>query len=789
MIYSYNLPLQGNLLYTLAAKIKPQISDRLDLLTEYIVSDKLKNEPQLTAALEFLLKHAGEALNEEELKKYSGVGIEVTVEEIDECVKKAIEKYKEELTTNRYRFNTSKILGKDLKIRILNLQDTPPIPNHIEEVSTFPIFTKFLKMILRILMYMNLADVRSELKWANGADAKRIVDCQVIALLGPKTEADLQPVKPDKSKNTKSEKNPKQEKPKKENGTAAPEETSDGAETIEELLKNNTTLHKVGENHTTEGYPILPNTKELLRKHVEAVGGKVTTRFPPEPNGVLHIGHAKAININFGYAKVNNGRCNLRFDDTNPEKEEAKFFDAIADVVNWLGYKPYQVTHSSDNFDQLYEWAVVLIKKNLAYVCHQTTEEMRGFNVAHSPWRDRPIEESLRLFEDMKNGKIDEGKATLRLKHILEEGKVDPVAYRIKFVPHHRSGDKWCIYPTYDYTHCLCDSIENITHSLCTKEFQSRRSSYYWLCNALDLYTPVQWEYARLNMSYTVTSKRKIHKLIQNRIVNDYDDPRLFTLTGLRRRGIPPEAINKFVAKMGLTVAQTTVDPHLFDSVIRDYLNIHAPRTMAVLEPLKVRIENFKELNLEKTLKVPDFPTDPSKESSHNISSGEVVYIEHSDYRMAAEKGFRRLTKDQPVGLKYLGLVLSITEEKKNPEGEIIELVVKGELVNEQNKPKAFIHWVSNPVFAEVRLYEQLFKSRNPDDKTTVPGGFLSDINDNTLTIHTNCAIDPYLLNSKVYDRFQFERIGFFSIDPDSENGKKLVFNRTVSLKEDAGKK
>ncbi|KAE9550632.1 hypothetical protein FO519_006149 [Halicephalobus sp. NKZ332] len=694
----------GNLMYTLAVKIKPQISDRLELLVDYIVSDKLKNEPQLSAALEYLLKHAGENLNEEELKKYSGVGVEVTIEEIDVSVKKAVEKYKDELVENRYRFNTSKIL----------------------------------------------ADVRLELKWANGADVKKIVDCQVIALLGPKTEADLQPVKLDKSKNQKTEKTPKPEKEKtpKDNGNNASEEASDGAESIEELLKNKTTLHKVGENHTTEGYPILPNTKELLRKHVAAVGGRVTTRFPPEPNGVLHIGHAKAININFGYAKVNNGRCYLRFDDTNPEKEEAKFFEAIADVVNWLGYKPCEITHSSDYFDQLYEWAVVLIKKNLAYVCHQTTEEMRGFNVAHSPWRDRPIEESLRLFEDMKNGKIDEGKAILRLKHILEEGKVDPVAYRIK-----------CIYPTYDYTHCLCDSIENISHSLCTKEFQSRRSSYYWLCNVLDLYTPVQWEYARLNMSYTVTSKRKIQKLIQNRLVSDYDDPRLFTLTGLRRRGIPSEAINKFVAKMGLTVAQTTVDPHLFDSVVRDYLNIHAPRTMAVLEPLKVRISNFKELGISSTLKVPDFPTDPSKDTHHDINSDEIIYIERSDYKMTAEKGFRRLTKEQPVGLKYLGLVLSIVEENKNSEGEVTDLVVKGEMVNENNKPKAFIHWVAKPVFGEVRLYEQLFKSRNPDDKVAVPGGFLSDINENTLTIHANCAIDEYILKSKVYDRYQFERI------------------------------
>lgn len=287
-----------------------------------------------------------------------------------------------------------------------------------------------------------------------------------------------------------------------------------------------------------------------------AVFSQVRTRFPPEPNGILHIGHAKAININFGYAKAHNGITFLRYDDTNPEKEEEKFFTGILDMVTWLGYKPYQITHSSDNFQQLYEWAVLLIQKNLAYVCHQKLDEIRGFNPPPSPYRDRPVAESLALFEDMKNGKFEEGEATLRMKTTLEEGKQDPVAYRIKYVAHHRTGDTWCIYPTYDYTHCLCDSIEDITHSLCTKEFQSRRSSYYWLCNALDIYCPVQWEYGRLNVSYTVVSKRKIAKLIETGVVSDWDDPRLFTLTALRRRGFPAEAINNFCARMGVTGAQ-----------------------------------------------------------------------------------------------------------------------------------------------------------------------------------------------------------------------------------------
>ncbi|CAD6194560.1 unnamed protein product [Caenorhabditis auriculariae] len=568
----------------------------------------------------------------------------------------------------------------------------------------------------------------------------------------------------------------------------AVEEFEGGAATMEELMRTRAHFHKVGENFKTDGYVTTPKTEELLKKHVQAVGGKVVTRFPPEPNGVLHIGHAKAININFGYAKAHGGMCNLRFDDTNPEKEEEKFFTAIEDIVRWLGYEPAEVTHSSDNFQQLYDWAVVLIKKGLAYVCHQKVEEMRGFEVQLSPWRDRPIEESLQLFEDMKNGKFDEGEATLRLKLTLEEGKVDPVAYRIKFVPHHRSGDQWCVYPTYDYTHCLCDSIENITHSLCTKEFQSRRSSYYWLCNALDIYCPVQWEYGRLNVNYTVVSKRKILKLIETKVVNDWDDPRLFTLTALRRRGIPSEAINRFVAKLGLTMSQMVIDPHVLDATVRDYLNTHAPRTMAVLNGLKLTIENFEELNLPSELSVPDFPSDPQTSGTHIVAFDKEIFIEKTDYRSNDnDKSFRRLTKSQPIGLKHIGLVLSFVREVTDASGNVTELVVRAKKLTAEDKPKAFVHWVARPVSAEVRLYDRLFKHKNPEDPVAVPGGFLSDINENTLTVLYNVLIDKSIGNSKVYDRFQFERIGYFCVDRDSIAGK-LVFNRTVLLKEDAGK-
>ncbi|CBK19497.1 glutamine--tRNA ligase [Caenorhabditis elegans] len=553
---------------------------------------------------------------------------------------------------------------------------------------------------------------------------------------------------------------------------------------MDELLRTRAHFHKVGENFKQDGYVTTPKTAELLKAHVAAVGGKVVTRFPPEPNGVLHIGHAKAININFGYAKAMGGVCNLRFDDTNPEKEEEKFFSAIEDIVHWLGYDPARVTHSSDNFQQLYLWAVKLIQKGLAFVCHQKVEEMRGFEVQLSPWRERPIEENIQLFEDMKNGKFDEGEATLRLKLTLEEGKVDPVAYRIKYVPHHRTGNQWCIYPTYDYTHCLCDSIENITHSLCTKEFQSRRSSYYWLCNALDIYCPVQWEYGRLNVNYTVVSKRKILKLITTKTVNDWDDPRLFTLTALRRRGIPSEAINRFVAKLGLTMSQMVIDPHVLDATVRDYLNIHAPRTMAVLEGLKLTIENFSELNLPSSVDVPDFPSDPTDPRKHSVSVDREIFIEKSDYKPDdSDKSFRRLTPKQAVGLKHIGLVLRFVKEVKDAEGHVTEVVVKAEKLSEKDKPKAFIHWVAKPVSCEVRLYDRLFKSKNPEDAQLVPGGFLSDINPDSLTVVYNALIDQSIAKSKVYDRFQFERIGFFCVDRDSTSST-LVFNRTVMLKD-----
>jgi len=734
---------QGMLLYHVASKIKPQIKHHIGFLAKYVAEEKLDNELRVNAALEFLISNASNKdIVTADLDKACGVGIVVTPEEIENAVEKVIKVNKAELEEKRYRF---------------------------------PVFQL-------------MSEVRKNLPWADGKAVKNEFDVQVLDLLGPKSEADLAPP-PKKEKKAKEPKNDKKEDIKKKAGKEDGESGEDGAATIAELMRNKVHFHKPGENFKTDGYVIDDTTMDRLAAHLKRTKGQVRTRFPPEPNGILHIGHAKAININFGYAAAHDGICFLRYDDTNPEKEEEKFFKGIRDIVEWLGYKPYKITHSSDNFEQLYKWAIDLVNNDLAYICHQKVEDIRGFNPPPSPWRNRPIKESLQLFEDMKNGKFEEGEATLRLKTTLEEGKQDPVAYRIKYAAHHRTGDTWCIYPTYDYTHCLCDSLEDITHSLCTKEFQARRSSYYWLCNAVNTYCPVQWEYGRLNMSYNVVSKRKIGKLIESKVCRDWDDPRLITLTALRRRGFPPEAINNFCAKIGVTGAQMVLDPSVLEAEVRSYLNASAPRSMVVLRPLKVNIK--KGGITKRKLSIPDFPDNPEK-GSHEIAFSDSVFIEKDDFMEVGEKGYRRLTKDQHVGLRYANYAIKFLKiAKKDSNGEPLEIDVEAISVDQvETKPKAFIHWVDgndcNKI--EVRLYERLFKHKNPEDSTQVPGGFLTDVNENSLTVIDDAVADGYLCKTaKVWNKYQFERIGFFSVDPDTTKSN-LVFNRTVSLKEDSGK-
>ncbi|KAK3797448.1 hypothetical protein RRG08_011699 [Elysia crispata] len=733
----------GKLLYNVASKLKAQIKNHMGLLVQYISSKKITSEDQLNAALFYLLHHIDSDLDVKAFEDDCGVGVVVTPEDIEIAVEEVVKKHKDELQSKRYHYNTGPMLG----------------------------------------------EIKSKIRWADGKAVKHELDMQILDLLGPKTAADLE--KPQKQKA------PKASKPASTKANASgQDETATSSDSIlgtdghvkgfAEVMGDALKFHKPGENYKTDGYVIVPTTMDSLKDHLKRTSGKVFTRFPPEPNGILHIGHAKAINFNFGYARATGGHCYLRYDDTNPEKEEEKFFVAIKDMIEWLGYKPYKITHASDNFDELYECAVQLIKKGHAYVCHMPADALKGFNTPDSPWRDRPIQESLQLFEDMKHGKIGEGEATLRMKTTLEEGKKDPVAYRIKFTPHHRTGDKWCIYPTYDFTHCLCDSIEDITHSLCTKEFQSRRSSYYWLCNVLERYCPVQWEYGRLNLGYTVVSKRKIGKLITEGIVRDWDDPRLFTLTALRRRGFPPEAINYLTAKVGVTMARTCTEPSMLEACVREVLNVKAKRAMAVLQPLKVVISNLP-ADTPQELSVPDFPADEAR-GSHSIPFNKIIYIEQEDFKESADKSFFRLTKDNPVGLRYAGLVISFEKVVKESSGKVSELHVTCKKATETDKPKAFIHWVADPLKCEIRLYDRLFKHKFPEDATEVPGGFLSDINPDSLQVLSSAMVDRSVTGAGVYTKFQFERNGYFSVDPDS-TPQKLVFNRTVTLKEDPGKK
>uniref|UniRef100_H2Z216 Probable glutamine--tRNA ligase n=1 Tax=Ciona savignyi TaxID=51511 RepID=H2Z216_CIOSA len=718
----------GNLLYQISTRLKHK--HHLPTIVSYVASKKLKTDIQLNCALDYLKNNPSMPLDESKFSEASGVGVEVSPAQIEDVIEKLVEANKAELLEQRYKFNTGKIL-------------------------------------------MN---ARKLLKFADGRIVKSELDMQILDLLGPKSEADLEPAS----------------KPK------VPYFVHDYKCMMRCIHMY---LHCEGMYFNFDyryAFYLLNNIGSyiefstsyiaLMEEHLKITGGQVRTRFPPEPNGILHIGHAKAINFNFGYAKANDGVCFLRYDDTNPEKEEEKFFKGILDMVNWLGYTPYKVTHASDYFQELFDLAVVLIKKDLAYICHQKYEELKGINPPPSPWRNRPIPESLALFEDMRKGKLDEGSTTLRMKHVMEDGKQDPVAYRIKFTPHHRTGDKWCIYPTYDFTHCLCDSIEQISHSLCTKEFQARRSSYFWLCNSVDIYCPVQWEYGRLNLQYTVVSKRKIQKLIDAGIVRDWDDPRLFTLTALRRRGFPPEALNDFCAKVGVTGNLCILEPSMLEACVRTTLNNTAPRVMAVLYPLKVTITNFPNEAGSLDIKVPDFPADESK-GNHVTNLTKSIFIERSDYMEIADKSYKRFASDQSVGLRHAGLVLTLERAEKSSKGDVVELFVTCKSVEDSPKPKAFIHWVSatSCLECEVRVYSRLFKHKNPEDTSVVPGGFVTDCNSDSLSVNTAARVECSVKKAKVFDKFQFERLGYFCIDPDTTDNT-MVFNRTIPLKEDAGK-
>ncbi|KAF9428091.1 hypothetical protein BGZ76_002065 [Entomortierella beljakovae] len=744
----------GALLYHLASTITPASIAHLDYIAEAIRDSKLTSSDQVTAAIKFVTKK--DEIDEAAFNSECGVGVVVTKDDVKTAVDAYTETVKDKLIKDRYKF-----FGP----------------------------------------YFSGAKSIPSLRWANGGDVKEVVDAKMLEVLGPKDERDVVVKK------------------KKETKPEAKVEVK-AVETVDvlkpadmffegELAK----LHKPGEN---------PQIKpELMAEHLKFTKGQYITRFPPEPNGFLHIGHAKAININFGFANAHNGICNLRYDDTNPEAEEERYFESILEIIKWLGFTPSEVTYSSTHFQRLYELAIELIKKDKAYICHCTGEQIqmhrggpeRGPRTA-CVHRDRPIKESLELFEKMKNGGFEEGEAILRMKMDLESGNPqfwDLVAYRVLKSAHHRTGSDWIIYPTYDYTHCLVDSFENITHSLCTVEFTQSRPSYYWLCDALEVYKPVQWEYGRLNITNTVLSKRKIAELVKKGYVFDWDDPRLFTLPAIRRRGVPPQAINNFIHTLGVTKSDTVIEVTKLDAFIRDYLNETAPRLMGVFNPIKVVIENLPADHVE-MLTVQNKPRDPSM-GEHTIPFTSVFWIDGSDFREVDDKDFFRLAPGKTVGLLNVPCPVTCTKVIKDDAGKVTELVVRYENAPGFKRPKTYIQWVAespkhgSPIHLdEVRLFDRLFLHSNPQDKREVPGGYLSDINPDSLKIEKGALIevgfwdivDRWIKSSESKTdfeamRFQMTRIGYFCVDRESELGnlksssvkesiKKIVLNKTVGL-------
>ena len=525
-------------------------------------------------------------------------------------------------------------------------------------------------------------------------------------------------------------------------------------------------------------------------------GRKVHTRFPPEPNGYLHIGHAKSICINFGLAQEYGGLCNLRFDDTNPVKEDTVYVDSIREDVHWLGGEwDDREYYASNYFDQLYAFAEQLIRDGKAYVDSQSAEEIRASRGTltqpgtESPYRNRSIEENLDLFHRMRGGEFADGEHVLRAKIDMASPNVvmrDPTLYRIRHAEHHRTGDKWCVYPMYDFTHCLSDSLEGITHSICTLEFVNNRELYDWVLDALNVYHPQQIEFARLGLTYTVLSKRKLIQLVKGGFVRGWDDPRMPTICGMRRRGYTPEAIRDFCSRIGVARAENLVEYSLLEFCVREHLNAIAPRTMAVLDPIKVVIENYPEGQVE-WFDMP-FSQDGSVEGSRKVPFSRELYIERDDFREDPPKKFHRLFPGSEVRLRYAYYV-TCKDVIKDADGNIVELRCtydpesKGGATPDGRKIKGTIHWVSVPhaVSAEVRLYEHLFTSPTPGN---TPEGveFTDLLNPDSMRVVT-AQVEPALAEFPAGSRVQFERLGYFCVDPDSKPGAP-VFNRTVTLKD-----
>ena len=553
---------------------------------------------------------------------------------------------------------------------------------------------------------------------------------------------------------------------------------------------------------TTEAPPASDFIREIVAADLQAGknGGRVVTRFPPEPNGHLHIGHAKSICLNFGIAAEYNGVCHLRFDDTNPTKEEVEYVESIQEDVRWLGFDwGDKLFYASDYFERLYQYAVQLIKEGKAYVDSLSADEVREYRGTltepgkDSPYRTRSVEENLDLFARMRAGEFADGAHVLRAKIDMASPNLnmrDPVMYRILRVPHHRTGDTWCIYPMYDFTHCLSDSIEGITHSICTLEFEDHRPLYDWFLDELRVAChPQQIEFARLNLTYTVMSKRKLLELVEKGHVSGWDDPRMLTLAGLRRRGYTPEAIRNFCERIGVAKRNSTVDMALLEHHLREDLNKRAPRVMAVLRPLRVVIDNYPEGQVEE-LEAVNNPEDPSM-GSRKVPFSRVLYIDRDDFREDPPKKFFRLAPGREVRLRYAYLITCVGVVKDERTGEVVELhctydpETRSGSSAEGRKVKATLHWVSaaHALPAEVRLYDYLFTTPNPGEAED----FTAVLNPNSLETLSSCRVEPGLANATPGSRYQFERQGYFCVDAEASAGR-LVFNRTVSLKDEWAK-
>ncbi|KAI4369007.1 hypothetical protein MLD38_017502 [Melastoma candidum] len=733
----------GNLLYTVATKFPANALAHRQTLLKYIVSSKIKTPAQLDAAFAFFNKIGPENFKLDAFEESCGVGVEVSAEEIELVVGEVFAEKKSIILEQRYRTNVGELLGL----------------------------------------------VRKKLPWADPKIVKQNVDAKLYDLLGERTAADDE--KPSKKKEK-----PAKVEEKKPTVDVPPQPSEEDLNPflIFPQPEENYKVHT--EVFFSDGHILrCCNTKELLAKHLKITGGKVFTRFPPEPNGYLHIGHAKAMFVSFGLAKERGGCCYLRYDDTNPEAEKKEYINHIREIVDWMGWKPFKVTYASDYFQELYELAVELIKRGHAYVDHQTADEIKEYREKKmdSPWRDRPIAESLKLFEDMKRGMIEEGKATLRMKQDMKSDNgnmYDLIAYRIKFTPHPHAGDKWCIYPSYDYAHCTVDSLENITHSLCTLEFETRRASYYWLLHVLDLYQPYVWEYSRLNITNTVMSKRKLNRLVTEKYVDGWDDPRLMTLAGLRRRGVTSTSINSFVRGIGITRSDSsTIRLDRLEYHIREELNKMAARTMVVLNPLKVVIVNLPPdvtMDLD-AKKWPDAPADDTS-SFYKVPFSRIVYIEQSDFRMKDSKDYYGLAPGKSVLLRY-AYPIKCTDVVLAEDGETVVEIRAEYDPSKKTKPKGVLHWVAQPSYGveplrvEVRLFDKLFLSENPGELDN----WLADLNPESKIIIPGAYAVPSLRDSAVGESFQFERLGYFVVDKDSTE-EKLVFNRTVTLRDSYGK-